>query len=172
MSAPEGRYMRLESVVGGTAMEARSLMRHRRRRAVSGSWVVLYPGQPAIGDKIRIRLQPTRAKPSGGLHERWVAGIVVPADRRGDGRSVVSVSKAPVMRPKPPTVQEFQPPPRAPPALLQRNPRICEACEGPCRPGAGMCDRCRARGARVAGDGVALLPGGRARGRVLITPST
>lgn len=25
-----------------------------------------------------------------------------------------------------------------------KNPRICEACEGPCRPGAGVCDKCRA----------------------------
>lgn len=51
-----------------------------------------------------------------------------------------------------------KPTPRMPEA--QRNPRICEECEGPCRAGAGACDGCRsARGERLTEDGVVLRPG-------------
>jgi hypothetical protein len=144
---PEGRWVRLEDVMrsptyearGGASRRANSKYHENKARSRSG-WVVLYPGVPQVGQKIRIN------KASGGKQERYVQQVVVSAVARGDGRSVVAVSKSPVM--PPPSTQppmESIPAPKPPPLLKQRNPRICEACEGPCRPGAGMCDQCRTR---------------------------
>jgi len=146
---PEGRWMRLESVIKPTPSKGgsdpkREQKRFTRRRTMDAAWVVLYPGVPKVGQRIRVR------KASGGIQERYVQQVVVSALVRMDGRSVVAVSKSPVM--PPPSTQtpvESTPAPTPPPMLKQRNPRICEACEGPCRPGAGLCDGCK-RGARRA----------------------
>jgi hypothetical protein len=112
--------------------------RFRSRSNKQSTWVVCIKGLPEIGQKVRIR------KAGGTTIERYVERIIVRPDRRDDGCSIVYVSKSPVAKPLP--IQQrtdIPPPPKPPPALKQRNPRICEECEGPCRPGAGMCDQCK-----------------------------
>lgn len=140
---PEGRWVRLESVLKptpakGGADPKRAQKRFRRRASRDSAWVVRYPGVPQVGQKIRVR------QGDGGIQVRYVQQIVVSALERMDGRSVVAVSKGPVMPPASTQApMESVPAPKPPPMLKQRNPRICEECEGPCRPGAGMCDRCK-----------------------------
>lgn len=127
------------------------------RRASRAGWAVLVFGTPVVGEAIQVE------KRSGQVGRFFVKAIVVAAERRGDGKSVVVVSPYPVL-----SVEEVhgmsveearatRPPARA----TTRNPRICEGCEGPCRPGAGMCDQCKAerRGPRVAADGMMLRAG-------------
>lgn len=152
MSTVVGRWMRLESALSRDAAPGRPVVgKHRRfnlRRNKDSSWVVLYPGVPAVGDRILVRLS------KGGTQGRYVQAII---RHRNDG-TVVAVSKSPVPRPAEARADTYTPPPAPPPMLKQRNPRVCEECEGPCRPGAGICDGCK-RGARTAADGVVLRPG-------------
>jgi hypothetical protein len=141
---PEGRWMRLESVLKLTPSKGgsdpkRAQKRFRRGGGRDSAWVVLYPGVPQVGQRIRVR------KGDGDVQARYVQQIVVSALERMDGRSAVAVSRSPVMPPtsKKPTMESI-PAPKPPPILKQRNPRICEECGGPCRPGAGVCDTCKA----------------------------
>lgn len=157
MSEPVGRWMRLENVLSKPVDEARGGVsksahrKHRKRGTSSSTWVVLYPGVPAVGQKISV------SKASGEVQERYVQQVVASALQRGDGRSVVAVSATPVMPRERPLAAPL-PAPAQPPMLRQRNPRVCEECEGPCRPGAGVCDGCKGarRSARVAEDGAML----------------
>ena len=141
-----GRWMRLESALArpvANAKSGNSRFRHRqfkRRGDKSSAWVVSYPCLPAVGEKIRVM------KASGGIQERYVQQVVIPGTDRGDGRSVLAVSKSPVMvQARAELATEPAPAPKPPPALRQRNPRVCEECEGSCRPGAGLCDACKAQ---------------------------
>jgi hypothetical protein len=139
--------MRLESAIGKPVANARGSVsakaqRHfNKRRRAHSSWVVVVPGTPAKGDTIHV------ARKDGTTTKLWVQNIIAPANERHDGQSVVAVSKVPVMAQERPA-REAAPMPKPPRALTQRNPRVCEECEGPCRPGAGVCDGCRrSRGA-------------------------
>jgi hypothetical protein len=147
--------MRLESAIKPTPSRGndpkRLQKRFRRRGDRASSWVAVVPGTPSKGEAIRV------AKKDGSTALRWVQSIVAPAHERRDGQSVVAVSNSPVPAESAPT-KEAAPAPKPPPMLKQRNPRACEECEGPCRPGAGVCDGCK-RGARTADDGVTLRPG-------------
>lgn len=143
MNEKVGRWMRLENAIGRPVAGARggaSKYAHRRfsrRHRSTSAWVVAYHGTPKRGDEIRV------ATKSGFTCRRWVQSVVVPASERQDGTSVVAVSKVPVPAEEVPD-RQYTPSPKPPPALTQRNPRICEECGGPCRPGAGLCDSCRA----------------------------
>lgn len=118
------------------------LNRYTREKVKSRkpSWAVLVAGAPAVGEPVQVE------KRSGAVDRFFVRAIVVAAASRGDGRSVVTVSSHPVLSVEErhgmsvDEVRAARPPARA----TTRNPRICEGCEGPCRPGAGMCDQCKA----------------------------
>lgn len=153
---PVGRWVTLAIVCGQgtrTITQRGEAKRFRRIRNKQSTWAVLYPGQPRRGDAVRVRSR------DGKVHALYVQSVVVPAAERSDRQSVLSVAKHPphaeVER------KEAAPLPKPPPMVKQRNPRICEECEGPCRPGAGVCDGCKRamRGARVAQDGVMLKAG-------------
>jgi hypothetical protein len=150
--------MRLENAIqapmavarGTLTANGRRLFKHMGRAGLA--WVAVVPGTPARGERIIVLSK------DGYRHVRWVQQVLASAADRHDGQSVCAVSKVPVPQGGLEQPVESAPPPRAPPALKQRNPRVCEECEGPCRPGSGTCDDCR-RGSRVAEDGVILRPG-------------
>lgn len=137
---PQGKWVPLDSVLGSNSnRRQRGSFRFGgfSKESRRGGWAVLVDGIVEVGAEVFV------SKSSGSTGARYVHNVVQTALERGDGKTVVMVERYP------PKAEKATPTTAAPTtqgvftSQGPRNPRICEECEGPCRPGAGKCDGCR-----------------------------
>jgi len=128
----EGRWVRLERYTEERPKRKR-VRRGRLHEATRFGWAVMLRATPLVGEKVAV------VKANGTRRERWVRAII---KRWENGQALVVVSENPIRAVEP--VQGTSEVRRTlRPEATPQNPRICEECEGPCRPGAGRCDGCK-----------------------------
>lgn len=138
-----GKWMRLEHALGSAANGAAAGLHFRK--GPWRAWGLLVPGIPEIGAAVQA---PVGAHGSQrrSVKTFYVWQVVVPATTRGDGCSVVKVKdKRP--KDKPLAAQPKAEAPMPTGTFVSAgpvNPRECTECGERCRPGAGVCDECRA----------------------------
>jgi len=127
----EGRWARLERYTKERPKQKRR-RRGRFHEATRFGWVVMLRATPLVGEKV------AAMKANGTRSEQWVKAIIKEWE---NGQALVAVSEKPIRAVEPVQgTSEVRRTLRS--DVTTKNPRICEECEGPCRPGAGRCDGC------------------------------